>query len=169
MLMILDIVLSFVEHFVPFLEWVVFLRLKRVPVCSHCIYVRRSELRLRTTFRKRVSDGWNQGPPSFGCGLVDVPALVMRSGWRGATTPSSLNTIKNKIGAVFWQRRGSEGGIAQAWVNVRGGMRVFSVYFRHSQGWTPNRAELRAEVEVLSNRRRFWREMLWNCLKMTRW
>ena len=26
---------------------------------------------------------------------------------------------------------------AQAWVNVRGGSRIFSVYFWHSEGWTP--------------------------------
>ena len=31
---------------------------------------------------------------------------------------------------------GNEGRIAQAWVNVRGGLRVLSVYSRHSEGWT---------------------------------
>ena len=32
---------------------------------------------------------------------------------------------------------GNEGKIAQAWVAARGGMRVFSVLFWHSEGWTP--------------------------------
>ena len=32
---------------------------------------------------------------------------------------------------------GNEGRIAQAWVNVRGGLRTFLVYFWHSEGWTP--------------------------------
>ena len=31
---------------------------------------------------------------------------------------------------------GNEGRIVQVWVNVRGGMRIFSVYFWHSEGWT---------------------------------
>ena len=29
---------------------------------------------------------------------------------------------------------GYVGSIAQAWVNVRGGLRIFSVYIRHSEG-----------------------------------
>ena len=32
---------------------------------------------------------------------------------------------------------GNEGRITQAWANVRGGMRMFAVYFWHSEGWTP--------------------------------
>ena len=36
----------------------------------------------------------------------------------------------------------NEGRIAQAWVNVRGGMRVFSVSFWHSEGWTPSNEAL---------------------------
>ena len=31
---------------------------------------------------------------------------------------------------------GNEGRIAQAWISFRGGLRVFSVYFWHSEGWT---------------------------------
>ena len=37
---------------------------------------------------------------------------------------------------------GNEGEIAQAWVNVGGGLRVFSVYFWHSEGWTPRNEAL---------------------------
>ena len=37
---------------------------------------------------------------------------------------------------------GNEGRIAQAWVNVGGGLGVFSVYFWHSEGWTPRNAAM---------------------------
>ena len=43
---------------------------------------------------------------------------------------------------------GNEGRIAQAWVNVRGGLRIFSVYFWHSDGWTSrNEALLEAVLK----------------------
>ena len=38
---------------------------------------------------------------------------------------------------------GDAGIIAQAWVNVRGGLRVLSVFCWHSEGWTPRRPCLR--------------------------
>ena len=37
---------------------------------------------------------------------------------------------------------GNEGRITQAWVDVQGGVRVFSVYFWHSEGWTPRNEAL---------------------------
>ena len=44
---------------------------------------------------------------------------------------------------------GNEGRLAQAWVNVRGGLRLFSVYFWHSEGWTPrNEALLEKEKAI---------------------
>ena len=47
---------------------------------------------------------------------------------------------------------GNEGRIAQAWVNVRGGLRAFSVYFWHSEGWTPrNEALLEAVFMQAAN------------------
>ena len=43
---------------------------------------------------------------------------------------------------------GNEGRIAQAWVNVRGGLRIFSVYFWHLEGWTSsNEALLEADLK----------------------
>ena len=43
---------------------------------------------------------------------------------------------------------GNEGRIAQAWVNGGGGLRVFSVYFWHSEGWTTrNEALLEAVIK----------------------
>ena len=52
---------------------------------------------------------------------------------------------------------GNEGRIDHAWVNVRGGMRVFSVYFRHSEGWTPrNEALLEAVAKQVEATRHPW-------------
>ena len=43
---------------------------------------------------------------------------------------------------------GNEGRIAQVWVNVRGGLHVFSVYFWHSEGWTPRNVALLEAVLI---------------------
>ena len=52
---------------------------------------------------------------------------------------------------------GNEGRIAQVWVNVRGGLRVFSVYFWHSEGWTPrNEALLEAVLKQARTTRHQW-------------
>ena len=52
---------------------------------------------------------------------------------------------------------GNEGRIAQAWVNVRGGLRVFSVYFCHSEGWIPRcEALLEAVVKQAQTTRPPW-------------
>ena len=44
--------------------------------------------------------------------------------------------VGNAEGSVTWTP-GNEGILDQAWVNARGGMRVLSVYFLFSEGWTP--------------------------------
>ena len=47
---------------------------------------------------------------------------------------SSLGAgVGEKVGAVA-SIPGNEGSLTQTWVNVRGVMRVFSVYFWHSKG-----------------------------------
>ena len=52
---------------------------------------------------------------------------------------------------------GNEGRIAQAWLNVRGGLRVFPVYFWHSEGWTPrNEALLEAVLKQARTTRHPW-------------
>ena len=45
----------------------------------------------------------------------------------------------------------NEGRIAQAWANVRGGLRIFSVHFWHSEGWT-----LRNEALLEAVLKRTW-------------
>ena len=42
---------------------------------------------------------------------------------------------------------GNEGIIAQAWVNVRGRLRIFSVYFWHSEGYVENEVLLEAVLK----------------------
>ena len=63
--------------------------------------------------------------------------------------------IDSNLGAVVGAEEGAiesipgnEGRIAQAWVNVRGGLRIFSVYFWHSEGWSSrNEALLEAVLK----------------------
>ena len=56
---------------------------------------------------------------------------------------------------------GNEGRIAQAWVNVRGGMRLLSVYSWHLEGWTP-RNEALMEI-VVKHLRTSWHPWLIAC------
>ena len=65
----------------------------------------------------------------------------------------------------FWEwsdefdpsQRVNEGRIAQAWVNVRGGLRVFSLYFWYSEGWTPrNEALLEGVLRQARTTRHPW-------------
>ena len=58
---------------------------------------------------------------------------------------SNLGAVVGKEGAVV-SIPGSEGRIAQAWVNVPGGMRVFSENIWHSEGWTPRNEALMGAV-----------------------
>ena len=50
----------------------------------------------------------------------------------------------------------NEGRITQAWANVRGGRRAFSLYFWHSEGWTPRNEAL---LEAVSKRARVTRHL----------
>ena len=71
------------------------------------------------------------------------------------TSGAVLVAVDSNRGAVVGAEEGAiesipgnEGRIAQAWVNVRGGLRIFSVYFWHSEGWTPrNEAILEAVLK----------------------
>ena len=63
---------------------------------------------------------------------------------RKHTSGEVFVAIDSNLGAVIGKEEGAvtsipgdEGRIAQAWVNLRGGVRVFAVYLWHSEGWTP--------------------------------
>ena len=52
---------------------------------------------------------------------------------------------------------GNEGRIAQAWVNVRGGMSICAAYFWHTEGWTPrNEAILEAVLTRARATKHLW-------------
>ena len=73
-------------------------------------------------------------------------------------------SVNSNLGAVVAAEEraigsisGNEGRIAQAWVNVRGGVRVFSMCFWHSDGWTPrNELLLEAVVKQAQTTRHPW-------------
>ena len=69
------------------------------------------------------------------------------------TSGGVVVVVDSDLGAVVGAEEGAiesisskEGRIAQAWVNVRGELRIFSVYFWHSEGWTPRNEALLAAV-----------------------
>ena len=55
---------------------------------------------------------------------------------------SNLGAVIGKEEGAVESIPGNEGRIAQEWANVRGGLRFFSVYFWHSEGWTPRNEAL---------------------------
>ena len=69
---------------------------------------------------------------------------------------SNLGAVIDEEGAVT-SIPGNEGTIAQAWVNVRGGMRVCAVNFGNSEGSTPrNEALMEAGVKQARTTRHLW-------------
>ena len=66
---------------------------------------------------------------------------------RKHTSGGVFVAVDSNLGAVVGAEEGAnEGRIAQAWVNVRGGLRIFSVYIWHSEGWTPRNEDLMEAV-----------------------
>ena len=68
---------------------------------------------------------------------------------RKHTSGGVLVAVDSNLGAVVGVEEGTigsnpgiEGRIAKLWVNVKGGLRAFSVYFWHSEGWTPRNEDL---------------------------
>ena len=64
--------------------------------------------------------------------------------------------VDSNLGAVE-SIPGNQGRMAQAWVNVRGGIRVFFVFIWHSEGWTPrNDALMEVVVKQARTPRHPW-------------
>ena len=88
---------------------------------------------------------------------------VSRRKWqemRIASTPQEESWWQSTATWEQWveQKKGrlsrfqeNEGRIAQAWVNVRGGLRIFPVYFWHSEGWS-SRSEALLEAVLIRTR-----------------
>ena len=110
-------------------------------------------------FNKEAKQGWRLA--TVASRITDEKA---NSEDRRHTSGGVFVAIDSNLGAVVGKEEGavtsipgSEGRIAQAWVNVRGGMRVFSFYLWHSEGWTPrNEALMDAVVKQVRITRHPW-------------
>ena len=95
-------------------------------------------------FNKEAKEGWR-----FAADAARIADESADSEDHKHTSGGVFVAFDSNLGAVIGTEEGpvesipgNEGRIAQAWVNVRGGMRVFSVYFWHSEGWTPRHEAL---------------------------
>ena len=70
---------------------------------------------------------------------------------------SNLGTVVGEEEGAVTSVPGSEGGTTQAWATAQGCMRVFSLYFWCSEGWTPrNEALLEAVLKQARVTRHPW-------------
>ena len=86
-------------------------------------------------FNKEAKQGWRFA--------ADVARNTDENASSKHTTGGVFEAIDSDFGAVFDKEAGAvlsipgnEYRIAHAWVEVRGGLRVFAVYSWHSEGWT---------------------------------
>ena len=101
-------------------------------------------------FNKEDKQGWR-----FAADAARITDEKASTEDRKHTSGGVFVALDSNLGAVVGAKEGAvesfpgnEARIAQAWINVRGGMRVFSIYFWHSEGWTPrNEALLEAVVK----------------------
>ena len=89
-------------------------------------------------FDKEAKEGWR-----FAASAARISEETAGDEDRKHTSGGVFVAIDSNLGAVVGAEEGAidsipgdVGRIAQAWVNVRGGLRVFSVYVWHSEGWT---------------------------------
>ena len=90
-------------------------------------------------FNREAKEGWR-----FAADAARKTDERASSEDRKHTSGGVLVAVDSNLGSVVGVEDGAidsipgnECRIAQAWVNVRGGLRVFSVYFWHSEGSTP--------------------------------
>ena len=100
-------------------------------------------------FNKEAKEGWR-----FAVDAARNTYETAGSKDRKHTSGGVFVAVDSNVGAVVGVEEGAidsipgSGRIAQAWVNVRGGLRVFSVFFWHSEGWIPrNEALLEAVLK----------------------
>ena len=105
---------------------------------------------LEEQFNRECKQGW-----MFAADAARITGEVAGSEDRKHTSGGVFIAVDSNLGAAVGEEDGAvasspgnEDRITQAWVNVRGGMRVFSVYFWHSEGWIPrNEAMLEAVLK----------------------
>ena len=101
-------------------------------------------------FNGEAKEGWK-----FAASAARITEETAGYEDRKHTSGGIMMPIDSNLGAVLWAEEGAivsipgnEGRIAQTWVNVRGRLRIFLVYFWHSEGWTSrNEALLEAVLK----------------------
>ena len=95
-------------------------------------------------FYREAKEGWR-----FAADAARITDEEASSEDRNHTSGGVFVAVGSNLVALVEAEEGAiksiphnEGIIAQTWVNVRGGLRVFSVYFWHSEGWTPRNEAL---------------------------
>ena len=90
-------------------------------------------------FNKEAKEGWR-----FAASAARITEEMAGDEDRKHTSGGIFVAIDSNARAVVGAEEGAiesipgnEGRTAQAWVNVRGRLRSFSVHFWHSEGWTP--------------------------------
>ena len=90
-------------------------------------------------FNKKAKEGWR-----FAANAARITDGRAGSEDENHTPGGVFVAVDSNLGAVVGEKEGAvtsipgdEGRITQAWVNVRGGMRIFAAYFWHTEGWTP--------------------------------
>ena len=79
------------------------------------------------------------------------------SGGAFVAVDGSLEAVTDREEGPVKSIPGNEGRIAQAWVNVRGGMWVVAIKFWHAEGWTPrDEASMEAVVNQARATRHPW-------------
>ena len=110
-------------------------------------------------FNREPKQSWR-----FAAGAARITDENASSEGRKHTSVGLLVAVDSNLGVVIGKVEGSvasiasnEGRIAQAWVNVRGGTRVFSVYFWHSEGWkSRNEVLMEAVVKQVMTTKHPW-------------
>ena len=89
-------------------------------------------------FNREAKEGWR-----FATSAARITEEMSEDDGRKHTSGGVVVAIDSNLGAVVGAEEGAvesiprnEGTVAQAWVNVRGGLRIFSVDFWHSEGWS---------------------------------
>ena len=104
-------------------------------------------------FNKEAKEGWR-------CAADAARITDEKAGSEDRTRTSGgvFIAVDSNLGAVVGEEEGTvasipgnEGRSTQAWVDVQGGIRVFSVYLWHSEGWTLRNEAL---LEAVLNRAR---------------
>ena len=90
-------------------------------------------------FNKEAKEGWR-----FAADAARITDERAGSEDQKHTSDGVFVAVDSNVGAVVGEKEGAvmsipgnKGGITQAWVNVRGGLRVFAQNFWHSEGLDP--------------------------------